>query len=111
MPLYVTFRLILSVVAILQCCTVGTSAMDTRREKGVSKAYGMWDAAGKVFKEFMRKLESTKMSRFANNAFDCFDKCRHALDTPKLAKPWVSRSGRLWSPSASLDTVWDRRQD
>jgi hypothetical protein len=27
------------------------------------------------------------MNRFAN-AFDCFEKCRHALKTFKSAKPW-----------------------
>jgi hypothetical protein len=48
---------------------------------------GVWDAAGKVFKQFMRQLELKNMCRFAN-AFDCFEKCRHALKTPKSAKPW-----------------------
>ena len=48
---------------------------------------GVWDAAGKVFKDFMRRLELRKKNHFAT-AFDCFEKSRHALKIPKSAKPW-----------------------
>jgi hypothetical protein len=49
---------------------------------------GVWDAAGKVIKQYMRQQELTKKSRFAN-AFDCFLKTRDALKVPKSAKDWV----------------------
>jgi hypothetical protein len=48
---------------------------------------GVWDAAGKVFKDFMRKLELKKKHRFAT-AFDCFEKSRNILKEVKSAKPW-----------------------
>lgn len=50
---------------------------------------GVWDAAGKVIKQYMRNQELTRTSHFAN-AFDCFLKTRCAFKVPKSAKDWAS---------------------
>jgi hypothetical protein len=48
---------------------------------------GVWDGAGKVIKEFIRRAEISKEIRF-DTAFKCFEELRISLKTIKSQPPW-----------------------